>query len=203
MTHAKRIQMAWSPPSTRALPRKDWGRLRPPYKSRGSRGKLLSSGPCIAYSFLRYLLSTYCVPYSRGRDKIVNKVDKFPVLMELSFAFPSSFFFLSQNLTCRKTSFQLSSYLSSPVQKTRHGRTSKYPPNAGSINPISLELLINNQPARLHQSLLLLPLGDSHLPVSDLNWADDPYPLPWPTSPLGEAVSFQGLLLIYSWVSCL
>lgn len=51
------------------------------------------SGHWIAYSFLRYLLSTYCVPYSRGQDKIVNKVDKFPVLMELSFAFPSSFFF--------------------------------------------------------------------------------------------------------------
>lgn len=47
------------------------------------------------------------MPYSRGRDKIVNKVDKFPVLMELSFAFPSSFFFFKPKSDLQKDKFSI------------------------------------------------------------------------------------------------
>lgn len=69
--------------------------------------------------------------------------------------------------------------------------------NVNSINPISLELPINNQPSLLHPSLLVLYLGDSHLLMS-FELSSDPYPPPWPTSFLGETISFHGLLLIYS-----
>lgn len=89
--------------------------------------KPLSSIPWIVHSFHRYLLSTYCVPYSKVHDKTVNNVNKLPILMELSFAFPSSFFKPNFDLQKDKFSIIQLSELSS-IKKQGHGRRSEYLP---------------------------------------------------------------------------